>query len=239
MKRIFGLTLAVLLLLGSFSFPSMADDDVIKVMTRNQYLGADLTPVLEATEATFVQAATDAIDQIAANDFPRRARRLATEVALTKPDVIGLQEVYNFTLNGINIGPPTAFVDHLTETLDALKEKNQNYIVAATVENLNITIPIEGIGFVGVLDRDIILVREGTTFEKLIGNVDEGGLCGVPIGPIPGLIPDELRSTPSIDTISGGGADGDGCNYTVFLTSSDPIHIEVKRGFVGIDLTVR
>ena len=121
--------------------------DTVKVMTRNQYLGADLSPLLLAkTKEDVIAAVMTALEQIAANAFPLRARRLAAEVALTRPDLIGLQEVYNFTLEGSNFGPP--FVDHLTETLEALAAKGQNYEVAATVENLDITIPIEGIGSV-------------------------------------------------------------------------------------------
>jgi endonuclease/exonuclease/phosphatase family metal-dependent hydrolase len=245
MKRLFGLALAGLLFLGIFSAPAVAGGfhrgDIVKVMTRNQYLGANLDPVVLAqSPEEFLAAATDALKTIAVNNFPLRARRLATEVALTKPDLIGLQEVFNFELNGDNPGPP--FVNHLTETLDALAAKGQSYVVAATVENLDITIPIEDIGDVHVLDRDVILVREGVDFTPLTGNYDPetgtGGLCGVKIpnpAPVPPF-PETLTSTPSED----------GCNYTIVAQVPSPIDpddpdetITIERGFVGVDAMVR
>ena len=226
MKRLFGLALAGLLFLGVFSNPAVAGRDIVKVMTRNQYLGTNLDPVILAKPEDFIAAAMEALAQIEANNFPLRARRLATEVALTKPDLIGLQEVFNFELNERNPGPP--FVDHLEETRAALAAKGQSYEVAATLNNLDITIPIEGIGRVRVLDRDVILVREDVIVDKLDGNYMAGGLCEVPLT-LPGL--PFLQSTQSED----------GCNYTNFLEVPSPLGppILVKRGFVGVDATVR
>jgi hypothetical protein len=171
-----------------------------------------------------------------------RARRFATEVALTRPHLIGLQEVIDFTRNNENAEPP--FVDHLEETLDALAAKGQIYVVAATVENLDITIPsiITGIGSLRVLDRDVILAREGVGVTSLSGNYDPdpetgpGGLCGYPIPnpayPLLGLGPPELMSTQSED----------GCNYTIVAGVDDsPVvgPITIERGFVGVDATVQ
>ena len=86
MKRLFGLALGGLLVLTVFSAPTFADGDIVKVMTRNQYLGADLTPIILAqTPAELFVAAATALTQAAANNFPLRAQRLATEVALTEP----------------------------------------------------------------------------------------------------------------------------------------------------------
>jgi len=45
MKRLFGLALGGLLVLAVFSSSAFANGDIIKVMTRNQYLGADLSPI--------------------------------------------------------------------------------------------------------------------------------------------------------------------------------------------------
>lgn len=236
MKPLFRLARAGLLVLGLFAAPAVADGGSIKVMTRNQYLGADLMPVILAqTPEAFFAEATAALAQITANDFPLRVQRLATEIALTKPDLIGLQEVFDFKLNGANSGPP--FVDHLAETLDALAAKGQRYVVAATVINLNITIPldIDGDGdqdWVSVIDRDVILAREGVAFTRLAGEYTAGGLCGVPIRnplPVPPF-PATLQSLPSAD----------GCNYTIVAQVNSPLGpITVERGFVGVDATVR
>ncbi|MCP5110774.1 MAG: hypothetical protein GY953_08075, partial [bacterium] len=114
---------------------------------------------------------------------------------------------------------------------------------AATVVNLDITIPIDinedGVpDQVRVLDRDVILAREGVDFTPLAGNYDPetgtGGLCGVEIpNPVPvPPFPPTLMSTPSED----------GCNYTIVVEvpTSPPLpKITIKRGFVGVDATVR
>jgi hypothetical protein len=218
MKRLFGLALAGLLFLGIFSAPAVAGGfhrgDIVKVMTRNQYLGANLDLVVQATTtAEFIAAAEAALAQIAANNFPLRARRLAWEVAITKPDLIGLQEVFNFELNGKNVGPP--FVDHLEETLVALAAKGQSYEVAATVENLDITIPIDVDGdgnedLVRVLDRDVILFRDDDDVEEVT---------------IVRLCEDQ---------------NPDGCNYTDVAQVPSPVGpITIEHGFVGVDATVR
>jgi hypothetical protein len=141
MKRLFQLALGGLLVLTVFSAPVLADDD-IKVLTQNQYLGADLTPIfLSQTPEEFSAAVVAAFTQAAVNNFLLRAQRFATQVALTEPDLIGLQEVVDLKLNGANPGPP--FVDHLAVTLDALAARGQHYAVAAVVINFSITIPFD------------------------------------------------------------------------------------------------
>ena len=233
------IVVAGLLLLSVFSVPAVAGGKVIKVMTRNQYLGADLTPVITAgTTDDFILEANAAFAQIAANNFRLRARRLATEVALTEPFVFVLQEVFDFKLNGSNYPPPSPFLDHLEETLNALADRGLNYVVAATVLNLNLEdIPIvldtdgdevpDTPGLVSVSDRDVILVREDVEVTSI------PGLCAIPVtNPIPmiPLFPPTLSSTVSED----------GCNYTAVVEFNSPLlgPITINRGFVGVDVTV-
>ena len=236
MKRLFGLAIGGLLVLTVFSSRVLADDD-IKVLTQNQYLGADLTPIiLSQTPEEFSTAVVTAFTQAATNNFPLRAQRFATQVALTEPDLIGLQEVFDVKLNGANVGPP--FVDHLAVTLDALAARGQHYVVAAIVINFNITIPFDVNGdgnddLVSVVDRDVILAGRGANFTKLAGNYTDGGLCGVPIPiQLPSPFPSVLQSSPS----------DDGCNYTIGVQVDSPLFddpIIIPRGFVGIDAMVR
>ena len=68
-------------------------EHTVRVMTRNLYLGADLTPALEATSfSALTDAAGDIFNQVKQNDFPLRAKGLAKEILKTSPDLIGLQE---------------------------------------------------------------------------------------------------------------------------------------------------
>jgi endonuclease/exonuclease/phosphatase family metal-dependent hydrolase len=67
------------------------------VMTRNLYLGADLTPIVTAgSEAEALAAAQTAlIHALIINNFATRHRAdaIATEINTAKPDLVGLQEV--------------------------------------------------------------------------------------------------------------------------------------------------
>ncbi|CAB1075264.1 hypothetical protein D1AOALGA4SA_3084 [Olavius algarvensis Delta 1 endosymbiont] len=223
MKRLFGLALAGLLFLGVFSAPAAAGRDIVKVMTRNQYLGADLEPLLlalaEGSPAVINDAALEVLAQIEANNFPLRAWRFATEVALTKPHLIGLQEVIKFDITPIGQNEGSTVVDHLDLTLAALDFKGQRYDEAATVNNLDITITLDTDENqvpdleVRVLDRDVILFRDD----------DDVGY--------PTIV--DLCEDQNLD----------GCTYTNVVLLPNPLNpndpIPIKRGFVGVDATVR
>ena len=86
-------------LLGSATLGMAGELDV---MTQNQYLGADLTPVLDAATApdfdpeVFNAAVVMTLRKIAASRPVDRVSALAAEIALRNPDVVGLQEAYRF-----------------------------------------------------------------------------------------------------------------------------------------------
>ena len=63
-------------------------------MTRNVYLGADLTPAIQAASTNdFVDANGQIVRDVDTNNFPIRAKGLAQEILQKKPDLVGLQEV--------------------------------------------------------------------------------------------------------------------------------------------------
>ena len=107
----------------------------VDMMTRNLYLGADLTPAIVASSIpAFVDANGQILREVDANDFPLRAEGLADEILRTKPDLVGLQEVALWrTKTPASLGgPPSATTvryDYLQELLDELnagKGKNGN-----------------------------------------------------------------------------------------------------------------
>jgi endonuclease/exonuclease/phosphatase family metal-dependent hydrolase len=66
----------------------------VRVMTRNLYLGANLTPAIGAKSlAELVAANGKILREVTANDFPTRAAGLADEILTLQPDLVGLQEV--------------------------------------------------------------------------------------------------------------------------------------------------
>ncbi len=194
----------------------------IEVMTQNQYLGADLTPVITATTAAeFNVAVINAMKQVAANTTEARIAAQAALIAGRNPDLVGLQEVYAFgCLDPYATGACTdpaivgAFGDHLALTLAAL---NGAYEIAATVVNFTapgIPFDIYGSGlpaFLTVVDRDVILRRA----DVVTSATDYSGVCAKPIL-------------------------ADGCNYYYALgpVTTPYGDIFIERGYVGVDATV-
>ncbi len=215
MKRILVLALGVAILGGAPSGALAADK--ITVETRNLYLGADLTPILTAlTPAAFNAALVTALAEITATNFPERAQALAKEIADKQPHLVGLQEVFNFTKNFGNGAVP--FRDYLADLMSALAAEGASYVVAASVQNLNIVLPVDedfdGLFdfLLGATDRDVILARAD---------------IAAAVTPVP--FPLLCAARASLD----------GCNYSTVVmapTALGPITIE--RGFVGVDATI-
>jgi endonuclease/exonuclease/phosphatase family metal-dependent hydrolase len=161
--------LVPMLLLGPLH--AAAKSEELTVMTRNLYLGAELAPAMTAGNADeFLGAVYEILGVIEYNNFRERAEALAAEIVEKKPLLVGLQEVYNFTIDGTNPEPP--FSDYLAELLDALDAQGASYRVAATVRNLDLQFPF-GANVIGVTDRDVILARSDLTTAV----IDLGGVC--------------------------------------------------------------
>lgn len=83
-----------------------AKPTTVKVMTRNLYLGADLSPGLHSHSLQeLVNVAGVILNEVDANDFRIRAKGLAAEIQATKPDLVGLQEAALWRTEPCNRNP--------------------------------------------------------------------------------------------------------------------------------------
>jgi endonuclease/exonuclease/phosphatase family metal-dependent hydrolase len=166
-KRI---VLAVLSLLLVTTVPAAAwdrrhdADRAVTVMTQNLYFGADLTPLLGATDqASLVAAVSEAFAGAVATDIPARMRRIADETARARPDLVGLQEAALWRTGPFGGGPATTVAfDFIELLLEALREHELHYDVVATTTNLDAQAPgftAAGLAEIRLTDRDAILVR--------------------------------------------------------------------------------
>lgn len=164
----------------SMAASAIADDDKIKVMTRNIYLGADIFPVLAAAQdpnpIAVPLAVTDVWQAVQATNFIERAEALADEINRRRPHAIGLQEVsiWRTQIPGDFLaGNPTqasdVALDFLEILMTELEERGLDYTVAASVDNADLELPMV-VGFAAdgqtpifgdlrLSDRDVVLVK--------------------------------------------------------------------------------
>lgn len=168
-------------------------NDMVKVMTRNVYLGADIFQVLAAAQNPVPAlggldvpiAVRTLFETVQYTNFPERAEAIAKEIWMTRPHLIGLQEVSlwytqspsDFFMPGPggdlipNPGQTPAVdlvYDYLTLLLQALANRGLDYEVAEVAFNADVEMPMltgfseEGLPLfddLRMVDRDVILVR--------------------------------------------------------------------------------
>lgn len=213
--------LGLFLILGNAAYAGSKAD--ITVMTQNQYLGANLAPIIAAQSRDEVNTAMiNALTEVANNNFPERVEALAESILDKQPHLVALQEVFAFHCvdpyaTGLCAALSGAFNDHLSLTLDAL---GGQYKVAAQVQNLTLAppvLPYPGIPlelddtgrpvFIQVIDRDVILARS------------------------------DVNTTPV--SFPCARPSGDGCNFVnVAPVKVAGLPINIERGFVGVDTTI-
>ena len=162
----FALVLVLVIAVVAFrpSTASASQARVLKVMTRNVYLGASLDRIFDATTLEELVTATSmtwGIVQL--TDLPERAEALADEIAATDPHVIGLQEAEIWTIRDPLDPHPTVVYDYVQILLDALEARDRHYAVAAAATQITGEVPVfvpgVGIRSVGLVDRQVILAR--------------------------------------------------------------------------------
>ena len=186
-RRIGGIAVALVAAvgIGALVAPAAASAKPknVKVMTRNIYLGADLTPALLAESPQEMFAAAGAIydTSVFGTNFRGRAELLADEIARAKPDAIGLQEVALWRrgpLDSVTADPTPArevVIDFLEVLQTQLAKRGLNYKVGKVQNEADLEVPIDRDAdgtpeFDGRLTmRDAILVKGNLKVSKRRG----------------------------------------------------------------------
>ena len=167
----------------------------VTVMTRNIYLGGDIMRPLYATAGksgpaalvAFANANDTLRDIVDGTSFPVRSRLLAEEIALERPDVVGLQEVAKWRSGPLEldrVGTPNAEqvdYDFLATLTADLAAAGADYDVVNVQQESDVEGPaFEGSPFAGTMKdprdvrltmRDVMLVRGDHGLKVL----DSGG----------------------------------------------------------------
>ncbi len=181
----------------------------VRVMTRNIYLGADLTPLVFATDLPGLAAAgSDVWNQVVATDFLSRARALAAEIRDADPKIIGLQEVALWRTDAPADGPPLlggtpaedVIFDFLEILLFELEALGIPYKAEVVQEEVDVEFPTT-LGFdARVTLRDVILIRAGLPADELsIANAQSGNFAARLHLPLLGVSVAIVRGWTSVD----------------------------------------
>lgn len=215
--------------LAAFAAPTVAQaakEGRVKVMSRNIYLGADLTGAIAAPDSTqLALEAREIFNDVGFTQPNKRAKLQAREIAKAKPDLVGLQEVAlwrgDFDGDGTEPfapdGPVTPAEDVRFDFLEALmkelKREGAKYKVVRQQREFDAEIPLaggnpgEGVPYDGRLTmRDVVLAR------KDAGVVTKHDFS------------ERFKPEDSLQIEDIGGT---------------PLDLTVWRGFIGLDAEVR
>jgi endonuclease/exonuclease/phosphatase family metal-dependent hydrolase len=150
--------------------PSVAkadDEQIIRLVTQNMYVGSEFTPLLAAQNPQQVAAAVATIyNNILATKPAERAAAMAREIVRHRADLVTLQEA-SMLRTGTGGPATTVRADLLQSLLDALAGLGQRYVAVAILPGLDAQVP-SALGFdVRVTNQDAILVRADLVSDEL------------------------------------------------------------------------
>jgi endonuclease/exonuclease/phosphatase family metal-dependent hydrolase len=174
----------------------------VSVLSRNLYLGADLTPLFAATAADLPAVARATYDQVVASDVEHRMAAVAGEIAEAHPDLVALQEATLWRQQAPGAAEPEVLYDFVALLLADLNGQGTPYEVATTVDGFSGGLPVDGVGLVTMQDRDVILIRKGS--DVTAGHTARGTYTAKLTVKIAGAAIEVLRGWTSLDAKVGG-----------------------------------
>ncbi|HJV16746.1 MAG TPA: endonuclease/exonuclease/phosphatase family protein [Bacillales bacterium] len=130
----------------------------LSFLTWNLYLGADITPLMKFSPNHFSLTVTEVFRQALATNFPDRVKAITHQIALLKPDIIGLQEAVKWQFLSPNFKSVT--IDFLQLLLLELKNRGVFYKIATINKNITVDYPDSYGNVVKLTDRDVILILD-------------------------------------------------------------------------------
>jgi endonuclease/exonuclease/phosphatase family metal-dependent hydrolase len=190
-----------------------AGNSKVSVMTRNVYLGADLSPGIAAQNFNELKdAAGTILNQVDQNNFPVRAKGLAKEILQKRPALVGLQEaaLWRTAPCGSPFIPPQATTvryDFIQLLLDRL---GPNYRLVVSQPEFDFETPANTDHSpdhscdinARLTMRDAILKRVGT--DVVTRNPGKGHFDTLLQEPVSGVPVDVTRGWTNIDARVGG-----------------------------------
>jgi endonuclease/exonuclease/phosphatase family metal-dependent hydrolase len=190
-----------------------AGSSKVSVMTRNLYLGADLSPGIAAQNFNELKdAAGTILNQVDQNNFPTRAKGLAKEILQKRPALVGLQEaaLWRTAPCGSPFIPPQATTvryDFIQLLLDRL---GPNYRLVVSQPEFDFETPANTDQSpdhscdinARLTMRDAILKRVGT--DVVTRNPGKGHFDTLLQEPVSGVPVDVTRGWTNIDARVGG-----------------------------------
>jgi endonuclease/exonuclease/phosphatase family metal-dependent hydrolase len=190
-----------------------AGSSKVSVMTRNLYLGADLSPGIAAQNFNELKdAAGTILNQVDQNNFPTRAKGLAKEILQKRPALVGLQEaaLWRTAPCGSPFIPPQATTvryDFIQLLLDRL---GPNYRLVVSQPEFDFETPANTDHSpdhscdinARLTMRDAILKRVGT--DVVTRNPGKGHFDTLLQEPVSGVPVDVTRGWTNIDARVGG-----------------------------------
>ena len=137
-----------------------ASAGTVKVMTYNLFQGTDFTEVLSAQSLPEFAAATQlTLDNVVASNLPARMKAIAHQIAITAPDLVGLQEA-TLWRKGPGPNPTQVLYDPLQELLDALNAQGQHYSAVVVEDEYELQGPLpDFVNYLRASGRNILLAR--------------------------------------------------------------------------------
>ncbi|WP_375425701.1 endonuclease/exonuclease/phosphatase family protein [uncultured Friedmanniella sp.] len=167
---------------GSDDHGTTSDPTTVRVLTRNLYLGGDITRPVRAAQGRTGVAALEALGRADAElrtvveqtDFRVRAGLLAAEIVQGRPDLVGLQEVALWRHGPLQLDHPGRLdatdvdLDFLALLQGELTSRGATYDVVATQDESDVEAPALGDGDdrdLRLTMRDVLLVRAGSAVQ--------------------------------------------------------------------------